>query len=133
MRSNNAPDFDCPDCGDHPPLVYENSIGPVEPRISASDGMIHWYRCAVCGGKYHGSTDGQPIASQSNRELERPMKKCVNCGEAMRTQRVAKEFVSSGPRRYGGQYERVETLLVWLCEKCGSQDEFKHVDVLGYN
>jgi hypothetical protein len=94
--------------------------------------MFHHYRCAMCGRKYMATT-GEPHVVPSRRDVEKPTKKCFNCGEAMRAVRVAKEDVVSGPRMPGKPYARVESILVWRCNKCGTQDEFKHIDVLGFN
>lgn len=51
----------------------------------------------------------------------------------MRAVRVVKKDAVSGPRLPGKPYARVESTLVWQCDNCGTQDELKHIDVLGFN
>jgi len=136
MRANDAPEHDCPDCEEHPPLVYEDSVGPagvVGPSGRVEDGVtFHYYKCAMCGRKYRATT-GEPTVTPPNQEQKAPEKECFNCGSTMHVKRVASGFVSSGPRTLGGSYNRVETVLAWQCTKCGTTDKFEHADVLGFN
>ena len=139
MRLNDAPEHECPDCEDQPTLVYEDSVGPA--GIIGSSGRvengttIHFYRCASCGGRYRAHDAVQVIRSESNAQRIAPSKKCFNCGGTMRVRKVATDTVppSSGPRTFGGSYNRVETMMAWKCENCGTTDDFKHSEVLGFN
>ena len=135
MRDPDAPDPDCPDCEEHPPLVYEGSVGPAGfgDRVTRENGvMFHYFKCAICGRRYRVTdADREPIP---RREEEGPPEKpCHNCGEPMRVRRIAKAQVSSGPRKLGGNYNRVETELGWRCAKCGAADKLEHIDILGFN
>jgi hypothetical protein len=49
MRRDEAREVDYPFCENHPPLVYE---GSVEPLQTLGANVYHdYYRCAVCGLK----------------------------------------------------------------------------------
>ena len=116
-------------------MVYEGSVGPAGfgDRVTRENGvMFHYFKCAICGRKYR-VTDGDPAQVPKREEAQPPEKPCHNCGEPMRVRRIAKAQVSSGPRKLGGNYNRVETELGWCCTKCGATDKLEHIDILGFN
>src|SRR4029077_18791399 len=102
MRLNDAPKHDCPDCQQHPPLVYANSVEPT-----------HFYQCAMCGQQYRATSGGEPIVTPSNQVVKPPEVECFGCGGFMRVKMVAKGSVP-------------EEALVWQCTQCGTQEKFKH-------
>ena len=140
MRLRDAPEHDCPDCEEHPTLVYEDSVGPI--RFVGTSGTVeggtttHYFRCAMCGGRFRATGDNRLVPSERNRDRKAPEKPCFRCEGPMRVGLAVQSDApppSSGPRRFGGNYNRVESTLVWRCTKCGMTDTFKHADVLGFN
>ena len=137
MRLNDAPEHDCPDCDEHPPLVYEDSVGPagfMGPSGRVEDGLtFHFYTCAICGKRFRAIETGSPMVTPPNQEQKTPEKRCFSCGSAMHVTKVANGPVSSAKRNFDCSYSRVETTLVWQCTECGTTDKLKHTDVLGFN
>lgn len=138
MRLDDAPEHDCPTCVEHPILVYQDSVGPSGFGSSMFDGTgttTHYYICGMCGGHFHADGAEALFASQKNNERAPFQKKCDACDSPMRVGKIAVDSVPppSGPRTFGGTYNRVETSLVWRCTKCGTTEDFKHADVLGFN
>src|SRR5688572_24076793 len=116
MRLDDAPEHECPSCVEHPVLVYENYIGPSGFGYSILDGTgttTHYYVCAVCGGRFHADGAGPLLASEQNKQRLPFEKKCEDCDSAMRVAKIATDgdVPSSGPRTFGGNYNRVETTL----------------------
>ena len=137
MRLNDAPEHECPECEEHPVLVYEDSVGPMGtsgPSGRVENGItVHFYTCATCGGHYRAVGSGKPTLSSQHSGRNVPEKKCPDCGAAMRVKDCYGPVPLSGPRTFGGNYNRVETTLICQCTACPMTDEFRHAGVLGFN
>lgn len=134
MRVNNAPEHDCPDCEDRPPLVYYNSVGPagaVAPGQSmAGEPNLHFYKCAECGGTFMSSTSGQPLLTPPNQARQRPQKECITCGpDTMRVRLIADGGVPDSKRNPDGTFNRVASKRAWKCESCGDVVPFSEEDL----
>src|SRR5438876_8734114 len=102
MRMEDAPEPTCPSCEGHPALVYEGSVGPLS--LGAGQIYHHYFRCAMCGRHYRAGKTGEAMPTPPNQEAKPYRKKCYNCGEPMVVRQIAREDVSSGPRKLGGVY-----------------------------
>jgi hypothetical protein len=137
MRLDDAPEHVCPDCPDHPPLVYSHSVGPSAVDIGAgTDGppTFHYYKCAMCGGTYLVTASGGtgPHHAAPSEKRQKPVKECVECGGAMHVaMHVAVLATGAIPSRRNaeGRFNRAEeSLLTWRCIQCGAQSEFSPED-----
>jgi hypothetical protein len=130
MRLNHPPEHDCPVCEEHPSLVYESSVGPLQVGRAAEDTdnvvSLHFFLCAMCGRRYCAVGPDGPLASFRNQDRRPFEKQCFACGDAMKVEKIA------GSPKLRGPYHRVETTLGWQCFKCGATEQFHHADVLGF-
>jgi len=116
MNVSNPPEHNCPDCEEHPPLVYRNSVGPggaVDPgQRLRGEPPFHFFKCPMCGRSYMATSGGTgPLLTPPNQVKAPPTMECFNCGsERMRVRMV-------------------ETHLEWHCEECGHQDKFSAEDI----
>ena len=120
MKMNDAPKQNCPDCQEHPPLVYANSegpagVGPAGPGEGSP--TFHVYKCAMCGQQYRAMSNEELMLTPPNQVVKPPEVECFGCGGLMRVKMVAKGSVP-------------EEALIWQCTQCGTQEKFKHKDIL---
>jgi hypothetical protein len=135
MRMNDAPEHDWPDCELHPPLVYEDSVGPGLSLVRADESRtgsrtittgahVRW---EVCRDDW--STDGRSAepAKESTREGMLQLRLHFARGDGR------SRPVPNARRNFDGSYNRVETALKWRCTGCQTTEDFKHADLLGFN
>lgn len=135
MKLPDVPEHGCPECDEHPRLVYEDSGGaggPYEPgdRMDGKPNM-HFYRCPMCNRKLVAAMGGKPTLSPANQKPNPRLKECSNCGpDAMRVGKRDKGGpVPDSGRKLGQPFNRVETELVWRCDRCGEEDSFHESDL----
>src|SRR5258705_5284482 len=146
MRDPDAPDPDCPDCEEHPPLVYEGSVRAegFGDRVTRENGvMFHYFKCAICGRKYRvwaRRSESDPFAARKCRsrlpklnlwEVHLDVRKTSTIGKPGRTSQ--RTTCAIGALRISGALSRVcpnvfrrelvtATTTVSLNKTCGSKD-----------
>src|SRR3989442_15296108 len=115
MRLNDAPKHDCPDCQEHPPLVYANSegpagVGPAGPGEGSP--TFHFYKCAMCGQQYRATSNEEPMLTPPNQVVKPPEVECFGCGGFIRGEKGGERFVA-----------QEET--IWACNKNGKEEKKK--------